>query len=335
MEGMEDLFEVVQQLRDKIDGKERDERFGDFQAKHGSKWKDDRGIGLRVFNELEERGVDVSAADEVLQKMLGSIREESIAQKKVIEDLLDKIEAVSDSVSKVLNEEGKVAETATPMPALDPNAIPQSIPPGGPGAPMPDTTATNMGGASTDMGAPPPPVPGMDAGGGAPPPPSPTPDMMSPPPSPDMGGAPPPADPIPSDIKVKEELEPTPDEATEEVIKDEGIGKDEDDADTPTDDVPTDDGEDQSIVDALLDILGLNEGEGEGEIEMEESTPMDLGDGIEDDDDFEDEEDDELIPLSSLGKSDVSVDDLFDEDEVAEDTTEDDSVLNYLLRENG
>jgi hypothetical protein len=160
MEGTEDLLARLKALEDENVTNKRNKRFDDFMGTHGSKFKNHKGLGDKMFEELEHRGVDIT--DEAVEDILSQLRED-------IADLSDAVAEVKEQIA-----EGQQGGEASLPP-------PPSPPSGESGAPPTD----GEGASSPDMPPPPP-----DMGGDMPPPP----DMGGDMPPPDMGGDMPPPD---------------------------------------------------------------------------------------------------------------------------------------------
>lgn len=200
----EELIKRLESLERNLAGQHKKSFFDKFGAKFGG----DEGIGTAILAQLNRRGIDTSAADEAVQEIIDSLREEAAA-------LLDKLnavtEAVSDATGKTPSEtpDGSGATSVEPSEAPEPESPPPPPMDEAMAPPAPDAGAMDAGGA--------PPAPdatgGMDAGAGVPPP-----DPNA----------------VPSDLSVKKVAKKEPDEAAEEA-KDGGEGTD--DADTEDDDL--------------------------------------------------------------------------------------------------
>lgn len=121
----------LEDLEGRLKALEDDKVQSSFVDKYGAKFANDKDIGVAILNELNRRGVDVSAADDAVQEILDQIRAEATA-------LLDKINQnqaqVSDLMDKVNDVDAAVqAASGAPLPEDMPSdatgAIPEAAPP--------------------------------------------------------------------------------------------------------------------------------------------------------------------------------------------------------------
>lgn len=82
------------------------ERENQFMDMYGTRFSNDRNIGLAILGEMSRRGIDVSAADEAVQHILDGMRAEAtdilnkIQQHQVeVDSLVDKVNNISDAVA--------------------------------------------------------------------------------------------------------------------------------------------------------------------------------------------------------------------------------------------
>lgn len=101
------------------------ERENQFMDTYGTRFSNDRNIGLAILGEMSRRGIDVSAADEAVQQILDGMRAEAadilnkIQQHQVeVDSLVDKVNNISDAVA---------AATGNGEPTI-PNVEPESMP---------------------------------------------------------------------------------------------------------------------------------------------------------------------------------------------------------------
>lgn len=101
------------------------ERENQFMDTYGTRFSNDRNIGLAILGEMSRRGIDVSAADEAVQQILDGMRAEAtdilnkIQQHQVeVDSLVDKVNNISDAVA---------AATGNGEPTI-PNIEPESMP---------------------------------------------------------------------------------------------------------------------------------------------------------------------------------------------------------------
>ena len=149
-----------------------------FMDKYGSRVSNNESLGLVILNELNRRGVDVSAADEAVQQILDQLRMEATALLDTIKDtmtdasdLIDKVDTMQEAVEVAGMATG--ADMSQPSAAMNAGELPP-VEPMEPPPPMPPE-----GG---DMGGMPPE--GGDMGGmppeGGEPAPAPAPEEMPP-----------------------------------------------------------------------------------------------------------------------------------------------------------
>lgn len=109
MPGNEELLARLQQLENGYYGDKEAARQKNFFDTYGSRFSNNRGIGLAILNELDARGIDTSAADEAVQEILDTLRTEcnEIIEsiKEVQQDAIQnaqKVEAIQNAVSDVV-----------------------------------------------------------------------------------------------------------------------------------------------------------------------------------------------------------------------------------------
>jgi len=109
MPGTEELMARLQQLENGYYGDKEAARQKNFFDTYGSRFSNNRGIGLAILNELDARGIDTSAADEAVQEILDTLRTEcnEIIEsiKEVQENAIEnaqKVEAIQNVVSDVV-----------------------------------------------------------------------------------------------------------------------------------------------------------------------------------------------------------------------------------------
>ena len=143
-----------------------------FMDKYGSRVSNNESLGLVILNELNRRGVDVSAADEAVQQILDQLRMEATALLDTIKDtmtdasdLIDKVDTMQEAVEVAGMATGadmsqpSAAMNAGELPPVEPMEPPPPMPPeGGDMGAMPPEGG-DMGGTPPeggDMGAMPP-----------------------------------------------------------------------------------------------------------------------------------------------------------------------------------
>lgn len=198
MAELDELAASLRQLSDDYYGDKRKARETDFFDKYGDRFSNDRSIGLAILNELDDRGVDVSAADEAVQEIIDTLLGECDALRgklKSVQRAQDKLEDKLDKVQDAIDT--AVAGDSEATKDIDVGG--DEMPDAGAGAEAP----IDDGGMPPDAGAMPPDMP-PDAGAGAPP------DAgAGTPPPPDAGAMPPDMPPegqaptVPSDYRIK------------------------------------------------------------------------------------------------------------------------------------
>lgn len=109
------------------------ERENQFMDTYGTRFSNDRNIGLAILGEMSRRGIDVSAADEAVQQILDGMRAEAtdilnkIQQHQVeVDSLVDKVNNISDAVAAAT---GNGEPT---IPNIEPEVPPVEEPPAPP-----------------------------------------------------------------------------------------------------------------------------------------------------------------------------------------------------------
>lgn len=140
MPGIDELAAQLSQLSNDYYGDRRAKRESDFMSKYGSKFGNDRGLGLAILEELDSRGIDTSAADEAVQGIVDELRSEIDQLRSLLGDVEEKTEAIKDAVDSAVAgnpDSSKDAEGAAPeMPAEPPVE-----PPAEGGEPAPEAPA--------------------------------------------------------------------------------------------------------------------------------------------------------------------------------------------------
>lgn len=76
MAGTEELLARLSQLENSYNADKRAAKENQFFSTYGSRFSNNRGLGLAILNELDARGIDTSAADEAVQEILDTLRTE-------------------------------------------------------------------------------------------------------------------------------------------------------------------------------------------------------------------------------------------------------------------
>lgn len=103
------------------------ERENQFMDMYGTRFSNDRNIGLAILGEMSRRGIDVSAADEAVQQILDGMRAEAtdilnkIQQHQVeVDSLVDKVNNISDAVAAATgNGESTIPNIEPPAPPVE------------------------------------------------------------------------------------------------------------------------------------------------------------------------------------------------------------------------
>ena len=81
-----------------------------FMDKYGTRFNGNRGLGLTVLNELSRRGVDVSAADDAVQKITDELRMEATALLDNLKEAQAQVSAAQAQVSAFTDKVNTVDE---------------------------------------------------------------------------------------------------------------------------------------------------------------------------------------------------------------------------------
>lgn len=119
MAGNEELMMRLQQLENGYYGDKEKARQDNFFSTYGSRFSNNRGLGLAILNELDARGIDTSAADEAVTQIIDQLRTEC---NEIIEALKEVQSEAIEQAQKV-EEIGNVVSEAV---ASNPDA---SLPP--------------------------------------------------------------------------------------------------------------------------------------------------------------------------------------------------------------
>lgn len=122
-------------------------------SKYGNKFKNNQNFGLALLNELQRQGVDISAADGVVNQILETLRQEVVSLMDMIQEtnnagseLLDKVDGVVEAVKNTEAATGIAADGVTSDNITD---APQPTPDAG----MPPETAASEAAPSTEVPA--------------------------------------------------------------------------------------------------------------------------------------------------------------------------------------
>lgn len=109
MVDVEELAARLNQISDDYYGERQLAKENAFMDKYGSRFSNNRSMGMAILNELDRRGVDTSAADEAVTEILDRLSNEiaelsdilGMAQ-KTLNQQADKVDTISEVVSEQL-----------------------------------------------------------------------------------------------------------------------------------------------------------------------------------------------------------------------------------------
>lgn len=120
---MNELAEQLTKLSHDYYGDKRANRENAFMDKYGSKFGNDRGLGLAILEELDGRGIDTSAADEAVQGIVDDLRGEINQLRTLLGAVEEKTEAIKDAVDSAVSGNPDSSGAAEPeMPPAEPAA---------------------------------------------------------------------------------------------------------------------------------------------------------------------------------------------------------------------
>ena len=109
----EELLARLQNLENSYYGDKEQARQKSFFDTYGSRFSNNRGLGLAILNELDARGIDTSAADEAVTEILDTLRTEC---NEIIESIKGVQEQAVDTARKVETIQNVVSEAAASNP---------------------------------------------------------------------------------------------------------------------------------------------------------------------------------------------------------------------------
>ena len=119
----EELAARLAQLENNYYGDKEAARQKQFFDTYGSRFSNNRGLGLAILNELDARGIDTSAADEAVGQILDQLRVEC-------QQILDLTKQVNQTAIENAQKVEQVANVVSDAIANNPNADPAgSMPP--------------------------------------------------------------------------------------------------------------------------------------------------------------------------------------------------------------
>lgn len=168
MPEMNELAEQLTKLSHDYYGDKRANRETAFMDKYGSKFGNDRGLGLAILEELDGRGIDTSAADEAVQGIVDDLRGEINQLRTLLGAVEEKTEAIKDAVDSAVSGNPDSSGAAEPeMPPAEPAAdipaegaaeseVPAETAPGAPaktpgGTPAEEAPADTAAGSGSEL----------------------------------------------------------------------------------------------------------------------------------------------------------------------------------------
>ena len=134
MPGTEELMARLSQLEQGYYGDKEAARQQKFFDTYGSRFSNNRGLGLAILNELDARGIDTSAADEAVQQILDNLRTEcqeildltKEANEAAIQNA-QKVEEVANVVAQAVASNPEASMPMAPPPAVEPAEMPPTM----------------------------------------------------------------------------------------------------------------------------------------------------------------------------------------------------------------
>lgn len=112
----EELLARLQNLENSYYGDKEQARQKSFFDTYGSRFSNNRGLGLAILNELDARGIDTSAADEAVTEILDTLRTQC---NEIIESIKGVQDQAIDTARKVETIQNVVSEAAASNPESD------------------------------------------------------------------------------------------------------------------------------------------------------------------------------------------------------------------------
>lgn len=111
----EDLLTRLQNLENSYYGEREQARQRQFFDTYGSRFSNNRGLGLAILNELDAQGIDTSAADEAVTQILDKLRVEC-------SEILDSIKEVQQEAIQSAQKVEAIQNVVADAVASNPNA---------------------------------------------------------------------------------------------------------------------------------------------------------------------------------------------------------------------
>ena len=142
MAGTEELLARLTQLENGYYGDKEAARQKQFFDTYGSRFSNNRGLGMAILNELDARGIDTSAADEAVQQILDQLRMEC---QEILDMTKDANQAAIDTAQHVEEVANAVSQAITNNPSAEPSdATPPEVEPAEMPPEMMDAEEPNM-----------------------------------------------------------------------------------------------------------------------------------------------------------------------------------------------
>ena len=134
MAGTEELMARLTQLENSYNADKQAAREKQFFDTYGSRFSNNRGLGLAILNELDAQGIDTSAADEAVQQILDKLRIEcneileltKEANAAAIQNA-QKVEEVANVVAQAVASNPDASMPMSPPPVVEPAEMPPAM----------------------------------------------------------------------------------------------------------------------------------------------------------------------------------------------------------------
>lgn len=130
----EELLARLAQLEDSYYGDKKAAREKQFFDTYGSRFSNNRGLGLAILNELDARGIDTSAADEAVQQILDTLRTEC-------NEIIESIKVVQENAIENAQKVEQIANVVADAVASNPESTMGGEPPAMEGMEVPPAPA--------------------------------------------------------------------------------------------------------------------------------------------------------------------------------------------------
>lgn len=134
MAGTEELMARLSQLENSYNADKQAAREKQFFDTYGGRFSNNRGLGLAILNELDAQGVDTSAADEAVQRILDQLRTECNEILELTKEAnaaatqnAQKVETVANVVSQAVASNPDASMPMTPPPGVESAEMPPAV----------------------------------------------------------------------------------------------------------------------------------------------------------------------------------------------------------------